>query len=280
MANKTNCTKNGVDYYRVTKVIGKKLNKDGLWIDDRKEFYGKSKKDAEQKLQDYLDAQKKQTDNTRFFGEVADYFVYNVFVNSNAAEGTKEKYLRVYESIFRDSEISGKLIKDISSKDFQDIYNNASCAVSTIRAAHNILRRIYKYIDIEGYGMDITANLVVPEPEEDITEDNDEIVIWSDEEISTIVNNLGDFRHRLTIMFGLYTGCRIGEVLGLTYQSIDLKKKTVKISKQMVLKTDPVTGKRRITPTKKLKTKNAYRTIPLTKKLNKNSPTSRSSELA
>ncbi len=50
MAVKTNYQKNGSSYYRVTATIGK--DPDGKPI--RKEFYGKSKKEAEQKRDEYL----------------------------------------------------------------------------------------------------------------------------------------------------------------------------------------------------------------------------------
>ena len=50
MAVKTNYEKNGNNYFRVTATIGKKS--DGKPI--RKEFYGKSKKEAETKKDEYL----------------------------------------------------------------------------------------------------------------------------------------------------------------------------------------------------------------------------------
>ena len=50
MAVRTNYEKNGKNYYRVTATIGKKA--DGKPI--RKEFYGKSKKEAESKKEEYI----------------------------------------------------------------------------------------------------------------------------------------------------------------------------------------------------------------------------------
>ena len=52
MAKKTNCTKNGKDYYRISITIGRSSN--GKLI--RKEFYGSSKKEAEKKRDEYLSA--------------------------------------------------------------------------------------------------------------------------------------------------------------------------------------------------------------------------------
>lgn len=55
MAKKTNYTKNGIDYYRITATVG--FDTKGKRI--RKEFLGKSKKKAHAKRDEYLDGIKK-----------------------------------------------------------------------------------------------------------------------------------------------------------------------------------------------------------------------------
>ena len=50
MAKKTNYTKNGIEYYRITKTIGHK--EDGTPV--KKEFYGNSKSEAEEKANKYI----------------------------------------------------------------------------------------------------------------------------------------------------------------------------------------------------------------------------------
>ena len=50
MAIKTNYTKKGNSYYRVTATVGKDANGKNI----RKEFYGKSKKEAEAKRDEYI----------------------------------------------------------------------------------------------------------------------------------------------------------------------------------------------------------------------------------
>ena len=44
MASKTNCTKNGKEYYRISKVVGHKINAAGNEVPVRKEFYGERQK--------------------------------------------------------------------------------------------------------------------------------------------------------------------------------------------------------------------------------------------
>ena len=59
MAKKTNCVINGKEYFRIYRKVGKKKNKDGLWVDDRKAFYGSCKSEAEAKYNEYM--RKKQS---------------------------------------------------------------------------------------------------------------------------------------------------------------------------------------------------------------------------
>ncbi|WP_308463407.1 hypothetical protein [Clostridium pasteurianum] len=54
MANKTNCTKNGIKYYKVYLELGR----DSQGKRKRKEFYGKSKKEAEAKRDEYANGLK------------------------------------------------------------------------------------------------------------------------------------------------------------------------------------------------------------------------------
>ena len=54
MAKKTNCTINGRKYYKISRKVGMKLNKNGIWVDDRKTFYGASKSEAEEKYDTYM----------------------------------------------------------------------------------------------------------------------------------------------------------------------------------------------------------------------------------
>ncbi len=97
MAVKTNYRKNGKDYYRVTATIDKKA--DGKPI--RKEFYGKSKKEAEQKRDEYLRniANGLNTDyENAELVPLMELWLFEVIKPSNKI---KEITFERYESIFR-----------------------------------------------------------------------------------------------------------------------------------------------------------------------------------
>lgn len=59
MSKRTNCTKNGVDYYKINRKVGKKINKNGKLVSEMKTFYGHSRKEAEEKYLDYISHQVK-----------------------------------------------------------------------------------------------------------------------------------------------------------------------------------------------------------------------------
>lgn len=153
MSSKTNCIKNGIPYYRIRRTVGKKLNKDGLWVDDVKEFYGKNKSEAEEKYETYKDKRKVGLSSERkFFGVMADFYIYQVFINdSRFFPGTKERYEQVYRLYIKPIETAGLLLEKVSTHDLQRFYNTVDCSNATLRAIHNIMGHFYKYLEKEGY---------------------------------------------------------------------------------------------------------------------------------
>ena len=80
MAKKTNCTINGKEYYRIYRKVGMKVNKMGIWVDDRKAFYGSCKREAEEAYQEYMERKKSgQSVNTACLGQLIDRYIDAVF---------------------------------------------------------------------------------------------------------------------------------------------------------------------------------------------------------
>ena len=70
MAKKTNCTINGKDYYRIYRKVGMKRDKRGLWVPDRKAFYGSCKSEAEAEYQKYIQRQGSEVVTNKCLGEL------------------------------------------------------------------------------------------------------------------------------------------------------------------------------------------------------------------
>lgn len=87
---------------------------------------------------------------------------------------------------------------------------------------------------------------------------------YSNEEINKIetylINNKLQ-RQQLGVPIALYTGCRMGEILGLQWKDIDLDKGTLEVNKNVVF----ISHKGKIIQTPK--TESSYRKIPIPKQL-------------
>ncbi|MCD3298094.1 site-specific integrase, partial [Clostridium botulinum] len=93
-------------------------------------------------------------------------------------------------------------------------------------------------------------------------------------QLNKLLKELQDNKYYMVAFIAANTGMRLGEVLGLTWDSIDFKRSSITVNKQWkVLKT-------RKSGFGSLKSKNSYRTIPLSpntlkelKNYKKNNPT-------
>lgn len=254
----TNCTINGKRYYKIKRKIGKEY-KNGEWVDKNKTFYGNNKKEAEQKYQEYLNRLSTASEDRKCLGELMDIFINEVFKKSNLANSTKKKYISAYERLLQCNEIAGWPINDITALHLQEFYNSIQECYSTRRALHNLLRRFYKYSELNGITRDITGCLEVYKPEKDTS--MLDIIVWPDEDVKKIINALEGTTLRLLIVLAVNTGLRFAELLALDYS--DIKDNVLYVTKQLSeeapLDSDDVTTLH----IAKTKTVNANRVIPL-----------------
>ncbi len=270
MANKTNFVMaNGKKVYRIRRKVGMKRNKEGLWVDDIKTFIGKNKSEAESKYEAFKkDLDSGLTSEEKYFGQMADYYVYNVFLHdSSLAMSTREKYESAYKKHISNCPLAGIPLQRIKTLDIQNLYNSIDCSDSTLKAIHNLMRRFFSYLENGSYCRDITYNLVLPKKKKNSKYNSEEIVVWSDDEISRILKGLGSHRHRLTIIMALGTGLRISELLALKYSDIDGNKLYVK--RQLVNVANIKYGEKTTHEIKSdnPKTSASFRSIPLSDSL-------------
>lgn len=271
MASKTNFTVNGQNYYRLTKTIGKQLNENGVEVAVRKQFIGKNKKDALAKYDAFM-AKRSQglVSSKSYFGIVAEQWIYNFFINdSSLKDTTKRLYIGHWNNYMRGTELYSLSFDEISAATIQETYNNMDAPLSGIKSVNKLMKRFYKYLEKEGYSRDLTGSLVIPKKPNTIEDAEDEIVVWEDDEISTILNNFDKadprFRLRFLIALGYSTGCRISELLALKYS--DITDDGIRIYKQVINRPTFRQGEK-TTYTLDLdppKSKSSYRTIPVNK---------------
>ena len=232
MAVKTNYKKNGKDYYRVTATIGKKA--DGKPI--RKEFYGKSKKEAEQKREEYLRniANGLNTDyENATLVPLMELWLFEVVKPSNKVkETTFERYESIFRNYIKTAPFAYHKLNDIKSIMIQKYYNTLfekGKSSSVIQTINLKLNSFFEYAVNQGY---IAKN---PTERKKVTipglseKQKKEIETFSEEEIKIIKNNAEDYKYGTLILLALGTGLRQGELLGLKWKYIDLINKTVTV---------------------------------------------------
>ena len=221
---KNTVTINGNKYKTARRKVGQKLNENGVWVPDYRLFYGKTKKEAVAKADAYTNNLNRGiTNKPLYFGELMDRFIKEVFKkDSRYKDSTKKLYISSYNANVRDSNFAGQLIKNIKSIDLQTLYNSLTCGPSTVKAIHKLIKLFYVYLEKEEICRDITGNIVLPKvvKKNGNTVEDGNIETWTDEELKIILD--GSSEHRLHLLFVLaaYTGCRISELLGLTYEDI------------------------------------------------------------
>ena len=124
MAVKTNYNKNGTNYFRVSAVLG--TDSKGKRI--VKEFYGKSKTEAENKKSEYLEGVKNglNIDTKRvLLGELMRTWLFETIrVSDNIKPTTFEKYEGLYRNYVADSPLYTIKIIELKALQVQRYYNS------------------------------------------------------------------------------------------------------------------------------------------------------------
>ena len=139
--------------------------------------------------------------------------------------------------------LQGMADEDYSTKTIQDVYNLINAMVKY--AVHNRL-----------IIFNVCAGVEVPKTKKK------EIRVLTLDEQQEILKYAENRLHRNLIHVALGTGMRAGEMLGLTWDDVDFRKKEIRINKTLVYIKDMETRKYKFmyqTP----KTKNSIRTIPM-----------------
>lgn len=214
---KTNTTINGQDYYRLRKTI------DGV----QKNFYGKSKGDAEKKYRAYLEQRDRDTvhrlsqPDTRTFGELSRIYITDTLnVSQRYATGTIKSYESRYKNHVKDTWLDKTRMTDVTPGIVQKFYNGLDVSQSGIRELNKFMNGLCKWMQLNGYSGDWLSAVEIPKKKK--VKKHEGIVIWEDEELAMIFRALNEeeFRYDFLIRFLLYSGVRISEALGMKYSDI------------------------------------------------------------
>lgn len=234
MAKKTNININGKDYYRITLDIGKR--NDGTRI--RKQFYGKSKSEAEKLRDKYL---KNVTDGIEnkyediIMEDVFKEWLFNI-KRSTIKPSTFERYESIYRNYIVNSDIAFKLIDKISSQDIQQYYNK----LHSDGKSHSVIDKLNKLINpffvycVKNRFIRFNPCDTVSLPRNDKIYTDKSIDPFTNKEIEEIKKAcVSDDTISNIFYILLGTGMRIGELLALTKSDINLDSNTIRINKSI-----------------------------------------------
>lgn len=280
MAVKTNVNINGNEYYRIRVTVGK--DKEGN--DIIKNFYGKSKRDAENKRDKWLKDNLLGIDHIskKDSLSMAMYeWVWDVLRVSGIKETSFERYEGIYRNYVENTELGYMRLKDIQRISIQEYYTELyekGKSYSQIKNAHKLINMFFKYAVIEGYLLRNPCegiNLNQYKEEETIDEldllfeEEGNIETFTDDEIPILLAGIKNEKLKIIVKFALGTGLRQGEILALNKS--DIKNMEVRVTKSLrnVKVFDGPNKSRYELKVTRPKTKKSIRRVPIPTKLKK-----------
>lgn len=270
LAVKTNYEKNGKKYYRVTVSIGRDSN--GKLI--RKEFYGKSKKEAEDKRDKYLLDLKSGLNvdyQNAALGQLMHSWLFEVVrVSQDIKPSTFQRYEGIYRNYVKDTDIYSLKLSTLKSIQLQRYYNNlytSGKSSNVIKNLNKLLKTFLNYSIREGYLLRNPCDgITIPGKTESKKK---KIEVFSNKEIEILREGLKDHKLEALILLALGTGLRQGELLGLMWSDIDTKNRTLHVERTIkeVNIIDANGNREYKTIIQTPKTKKSIRTVPFPKNL-------------
>lgn len=242
MATKKNTTVknpygNEYDYFRITRTVGHEW-KNGRKVPIKKQFTGTSKGNAEQKYKEYLENRvqidkERQTfiesEKHRTFGDLAEEFTYNDFMNSSEyASSTKRRYEQSYRTHIKDSFIMSIPINEVKARTIQDCYMSLDVTKQNLKSITKWMAAFYKWLVLNDISDNVLPAVTLP-----VKPDNtrhDDIIVWEPDEIQAILTHSDGHRLRFMMFLMNYAGLRISECFGLKYS--DMKNGVISINRQ------------------------------------------------
>lgn len=232
----------------------------------RKDFYGKTKKDVQAKMDEY----KKQMslgllmDNKITIDQWYFTWLFD-FKSKDLAPSTFECYEAVYRLYIKDSDIGDIKLIDLRTAHLQRYYTKLldidKLDASNVRRINKTLKTCLKEAIKQGYLQKNWCDDVnLPKVKKE-----DNIKALSKDDQLRLLEALKGIDLELLITFALGTGLRLGEVLGLKWSDIDFKEHTLSVQRSVrrVVEIQRDGSRNRILKEVPPKTENSFRIVPI-----------------
>lgn len=218
MKNNGNCK------FEVKRVVGHKI--DGTPI--RKSFYGKSKREAKQKAEDYIINH--VNDSRDPGGNITFQELYDDFY-AEKSNHVRDITLNMFRTCMQDflDEFGKQPVSEITKKDIQKFTNSLSdkYAYKTISMRVKMARSTFNYAIENGILTINPCNNIkyssnIPQKSKRV---------YTEEEVENILKYTYKLDNGLSVNLMLSYGTTISETLGIKYSDIDFKAKTIHIAR-------------------------------------------------
>lgn len=153
-----------------------------------------------------------------------------VYKQNKLKPSSIERYYGIYKKYIKGTQLSKKNINKLQVRDLQLFYNN----ILKDKGKENIVININKLVKasltqavkLELISRNVASLVTLPSINK-----NKKIQIFSDNEIHRLMDTLKkeDLQLQLIVLIAITTGMRQGEILGLTWNNIDLDNNIIKI---------------------------------------------------
>ena len=236
MAVKTNFKSNGKDYYRITYDVG--IDANGKRI--RKQFVGRTKTEAEQKKQDYINKSNSGiVDKKLYVGSTMKSWLFEVVKMGQIKPTSFARYEGIFKKYFETSPLACMRLDSIKPLDIQRYYNDlyaSGKSSNIIKNANKLLKQFLNYAVDCGYMIVNPCSgkkVIIPKGRQEKKEDK-QIPVFTKESMQKILSQREDSKIRYISLISYATGMRRGEILGLKERDIDYKNNEIHIRRAMV----------------------------------------------
>ena len=216
--------KNG---WRATITIGR--NSEGKLI--RKQFYGKTKIEALDKMNKYKEDSKRGLiikEDKITFQQWYKIWLFEFKINE-IKPATISRYDVIFRNYIKDTIIGVMKLKDINTINLQNYYNDLikqGKSEKCLKYLHKAIKPAIKYAKKLHYvSYDFTEDITLPK----IKDKNNKIKAFTKEEQKKFLEVIQNHKYRMLFTLALGTGLRMGEITALKWQDINFKQGTLNV---------------------------------------------------
>ena len=158
-----------------------------------------------------------------------------------------ERLIRIHIKPKLGHYLLAKMTRATLQKFMNDLFINNSYSKNYLKTILKVIKNSFNYASSDGVDfIKVNPSINVKVPKYDVP-DEDPVHIFTEEEIERILNRVKNNRCvYYAFLTAYYTGLRLSEVFGLTWEDIDLEKKTLRVDRNILKKNQSGGTKKRL----------------------------------